>query len=58
MLGLETERLEFVVALLVACFPLCVLFLLQLEDFFEWGSGQCGRDIVFAVKVLCGIENA
>ena len=58
VLGLETERLKLIVALLVACFPLRVLLLLQLEDFLEWGSGQCGRDIVFAVKVLHVIENA
>lgn len=57
MLWLETERLQLIVALLIACFPLCVLLLLQLEDFFERSSGQRGRDIIFAVEVL-SIENA
>lgn len=53
MFWFEAERLQLIVALLIACFPLRVLLLLQLEDFFEWGSGQRGWDIVFAVKVLC-----
>ena len=57
MFRLETERLELIVALLIARFPLRVLLLLQLEDFFERSSSQRGRDIVFAVEVL-SIENA
>lgn len=53
MFWLEAERLQLIVALLIARFPLRVLLLLQLEDFLERGSGQRGWDIVFAVKVLC-----
>lgn len=53
MLWLETERLQLIVTLLIARFPLRVLLLLQLEDFLEWSSSQRGWDIVFAVKVLC-----
>jgi hypothetical protein len=53
MLWLETERLQLIITLLIARFPLRVLLLLQLEDFLEWSSGQRGWDVVFAVKVLC-----
>lgn len=52
MFWLETERLQLIVALLIARFPLRLLLLLQLEDFLERSSGQRGWDIVFAVKVL------
>lgn len=52
MLWLETERLQLIVTLLIARFPLRVFLLLQLEDFLEWGSGQRGWDIVFTVEVL------